>query len=182
MYCLKPNESVLLKLFHIALSKSYHSRIWLAIFYIINYIYIFIINMRFLGKPSTDTIDFLSFAYEKVFLRKLPFQYLSFYYLYGKQLIHIYTVGGEKAGFALFRIGPLHNIHLTLFGILEPFRGKGQSKLFLADSLTYWKSQGFTSASLYVSNHNEIALRAFRSLGFKPAKDFGEKIYMVTTL
>lgn len=136
----------------------------------------------FLGKPSNDTIDFLSFANEKVFLRKLPFQYLSFYYLYGKELIHIYTVEGENAGFALFRIGPLHNIHLTLFGILESFRGKGRSKMFLADSLEYWKKEGFTTASLYVSNHNEIALRVFRSLGFKPAKDFGKKIYMVTTL
>jgi ribosomal protein S18 acetylase RimI-like enzyme len=85
-------------------------------------------------------------------------------------------------GFALFRTGPPGNIHLSSMGILEGCRGKGLSKPFLEESLTYWKKEGFRSTTLYVDNTNYIALKTYNSLGYLSKKNIINKIFMLKSL
>ena len=125
---------------------------------------------------------FIFKAYEDVFKGNFPFIYRIFFYLYGKNLIHIYQLSEAKVGFALFRSGPIHNIYLCSFGILNQFRGKGLAKNLLGQSLNHWKNKGFKTSSLYVLHDNKIAIRVYESLGFLPIHCQDDLIYMVNKL
>jgi len=145
-------------------------------------IIIAIVNLRYLGKPSSDTFEFTLSAYDKVFAEPMPFHYQLFYSLCGKEMIHIFREANIKAGFALFRVGPEKNIHIRSFGIINSFRGRGLAKPFLSESLSYWKARGFKTSSVCVSYANKIALRTYLSLGFQPEEFQKLQLYLVKQL
>ena len=158
------------RIFHITLSIFKHS-------------YIFLINMKYLGKPNPDKWKFLYIAYKLVFTADLPYMYRLFFYLFGKYLMHIFKYDNQKVGFALFRIfGPIKNIYLCSLGILESFRGKGLAKPLLAQSMDYWKRKGYKTISVYVLYNNKIAIRVYESLGFSCDHYQDDLIYMVKQL
>jgi ribosomal protein S18 acetylase RimI-like enzyme len=141
------------------------------------YIVIVLANLPYLQVTPEPIMDFIIAGYKDAFKYKMAYRYIVFYKLFRKFII-IYNFNGANAGFACFRAGPKTNIHLGPFGIVEAFRGKGLSKLFLANCLQYWQEKGFITCSLHTETTNFIAIKVFKSLGFKPVKTRGHLIYM----
>jgi ribosomal protein S18 acetylase RimI-like enzyme len=145
--------------------------------FLFRYIVIVLANLPYLQITPESTMNFILMGYKDAFKYKLAYRYVIFYKLFRKFII-IYKHNGSHAGFACFRAGPKTNIHLGPFGIVEPFRGKGLSKPFLADCLQYWKAEGFITCSLHTETTNFIAINVFKSLGFQTVKIRGSLIYM----
>lgn len=172
----------MLDLFEITFPKAGRLNFRQYLNFAVRYIYIMLINLPFLGRPPKPVMEFLASAYIQIFPPNFPLGYKLFYFFFGNQLIHIFKYHDESAGFALFRIGPVGNIHLCSMGILAPFRGKGLSKPFLAECLEYWQKAGFKSASLYVGNTNHIAIKTYKALGYKIIKTIDNKQFMFKLL
>lgn len=172
----------MLDLFEITFPKAGRLNFRQYLKFAIRYTYIILINLAFLGKPSKPVLEFLASAYIQIFPPNFPLGYKWFYSFFGKRLIRICKYHDEPAGFALFRIGPLRDIHLCSMGILAAFRGKGLSKPFLAECLEYWQKAGLKSASLYVDKTNHIAIKTYKSLGYEVVKTIDNKLFMFKSL
>lgn len=61
--------------------------------------------------------------------------------------------------------------YLHHFGIAEPYRGKGLSKLLLSASMKIAAKIGF-QVKIEVHRNNNIALNLYESAGFKPLGDY----------
>jgi ribosomal protein S18 acetylase RimI-like enzyme len=140
--------------------------------------YVLLVNMRYLGKPSEENLSFLLSSYQQIFHEKLSRYHSWFYYLFGKNLIHTYEFEGSKAGFGLFRINPIWTIHMCKFGILRKFQGKGLARVFLSESLNNWRERGFKRCSVFVNPANQVAIRSYESVGFRPIEFLTTQIYM----
>jgi ribosomal protein S18 acetylase RimI-like enzyme len=145
--------------------------------FLLRYILIVLANLPYLQITPEPIMNFILTGYKDAFKYKMAYRYVIFYKLFRKFII-IHECNSSKAGFACFRAGPKTNIHLGPFGIVEPFRGKGLSKPFLAECLQHWQKQGFITCSLHTETTNFIAINIFKSLGFKPIKVRGNLIYM----
>ena len=151
---------------------------WLIIKYFIKSVYILIVNIRFLGRPSEDNFAFLESTYNQIFHENLTCYHKYFYYFYGKRLLHIYRYKGIKAGFGLFRINPIWTIHMCKFGIVSNLQGRGLAKTFLSESLDYWKREGFKRVSVYIDHKNYIARKTYESVGFETVDFLKTQILM----
>jgi ribosomal protein S18 acetylase RimI-like enzyme len=169
-------------LFEITFPKAGRLNLRQYLNFAVRYIYIILINLPLLGRPAGHIMEFLTLAYTQIFPPNYPLSYRWFYYFFGKKLIRICKYHNESAGFALFRIGPVGNIHLCSMGILKKFRGKGLSKPFLTECLEYWQKAGFRSASLYVDKTNHIAIKTYKSLHYQVVKNIDNKQFMFKNL
>jgi GNAT superfamily N-acetyltransferase len=145
----------------------------------LEFVYIFLVNLPYLGKPSADKIQFVLSTYRQAFGRDLDYLDKLFYYLYGNQLILIHEVEGEKAGFSLFRIKPFWELHCVYMAIEQSYQKKGEGSKFVAYVLNYWKQKGFKTMSAYIFNHNLVSIRLFTLHGFKLMKSERHRGYYV---
>jgi len=172
----------MLDLFEIMIPTSGRLGYWKLVGLLIRHFYILIINRKFIGPPQKPTLDFLFSAYQQVFDKKFPISYYIFYRLCGRKLIHVCKYQESRVGFALFRMGPIDNIHLCSMGILNSYRGKGLSKPFLYTILQHWKEQGFKTSSLFVEAHNFIAIKTYLALGYQPVREIENMTFMFKKL
>jgi len=152
------------------LSNSVCQKLFNIIINRLKVIYIFVVNIQFLGKPSKENLNYVFSVFKEVFKRELSYFDRLFYCIYGRKLIHVFLYDGGKAGFALFRINPLWDLHLYSFALAESFKGKSLAKIFLSKSIYFWKTRGFKKLSLIVEKDNHVALKVYKSLGFDSVK------------
>jgi len=148
----------------------------------IKLVYIYLINLPFLGRPSRETMGLVVEVYEEAFQRRLSFYNNLFYQLYGQELIQIYEIDGHKAGFALFQRHSFKEIHLFAIALKKSFQGKGLAKPFLSQCLDHWREQKFTICSLKVDRNNHSARRLYKSLDFWEQKAEEENLIIFKKL
>jgi ribosomal protein S18 acetylase RimI-like enzyme len=68
-------------------------------------------------------------------------------------------------GFSTFQCKPLLNIHDVI--VSKSFRGRGLSRMLLLAAEDLAKRRGCCKLTLEVLEHNEIAMRAYRSVGYE---------------
>lgn len=153
----------------------------------LEFVYLLLINLPYLGKPSADKMEFMLSTYRQAFGQDLAYLDKLFYYLYGNRLIFIHEIRGQKAGFVLFRMTSLSELHCPAFAFEKSFQKKGLVIKFIPYCFKYWKEKGFKTMSANIANDNLLSIRLFRIHGFKlmnSGRDRGYylKLLSLTTL